>query len=568
MLEKNYFSKILFLAKSLNKKLLLIFISILILALLELIGVYLFIPLINKILNSNILITNYYIEKKILDLDKNILLFLIFFIFVFKSFLNLFFIALKNNSIKSLINVLCQKLLKNYLKKNFEFFVNFSAATLMRNLNTEIPAFANRTLLVILNLLNDIVSLFFFIAFLLYFSFQNTLIIFFCFLFLAILFLFITRKKVLFWGNERLIPEKEKIKTTQEIFYGIREIKLYKLNEFFFNKFKKYNYRILSLLAKESTLSQTPRVFFEICFIGITLYLVSFLMRAQSTDETILTLGVFAVSFSRMLPTISRIISSINSLRFSNATVNLLYKEFTNNYNDLAFNNKIENKNETKFNNLIEFKNVYFRYNSSSDFVLTDICFKINKNRIYGFFGSSGCGKSTLLDLIIGLLKPTKGSIIIDGKKIYNEFVISNSSYVSQNSFLLNESISKNITLKNSTKEEVQQILLILKKVNLYNFVKNLRNGIDTIIGEGGISISGGEKQRLILARALYQSPKILLLDEFTSALDSENEKVMLENLLILKKYVTIIIVSHSKKVLDICDKKYQLIEGRLNEIN
>ena len=107
-----------------------------------------------------------------------------------------------------------------------------------------------------------------------------------------------------------------------------------------------------------------------------------------------------------------------------------------------------------------------------------------------------------------------------------------------------------------------------MKKVNLDKFVDNLEKGINTVIGENGISLSGGEKQRLSLARALFQSPKILLLDEFTSALDSQNELAILENIKNLKEDMTIVIVSHNKKVLNICDTKYQLTDGSINEIN
>jgi ABC-type bacteriocin/lantibiotic exporter with double-glycine peptidase domain len=170
----------------------------------------------------------------------------------------------------------------------------------------------------------------------------------------------------------------------------------------------------------------------------------------------------------------------------------------------------------------------------------------------------------------MGLLLPTQGEIIIDGKKDLKNYFLSNAAYVSQNTFLLDGTILENIVLENTNTIEYdkEKIFSILKKVNLDKFVDNLEKGINTVIGESGISLSGGEKQRLSLARALFQAPKILLLDEFTSALDRQNELGILENIKNLKQDMTIVIVSHNKKVLNICDKKYQLTDGSINEIN
>jgi ATP-binding cassette subfamily C protein len=169
----------------------------------------------------------------------------------------------------------------------------------------------------------------------------------------------------------------------------------------------------------------------------------------------------------------------------------------------------------------------------------------------------------------MGLLVPIQGKIIIDEKKDLKNYFLSNAAYVSQNTFLLDGTILENIVLENidHIKYDQEKIFSILKKVNLDKFINNLEKGINTIIGENGISLSGGEKQRLSLARALFQSPKILLLDEFTSALDSQNEIAILQNIKNLKEDMTIVIVSHNKKVLNICDKKYQLTDGAINEI-
>lgn len=564
MINNKYFKKVFFLSQNVSKTLILLFLSVIILGLLELMGIYFFIPLINKILSHEVFLTNFDMEKQILELDKSKIFILIFLIFLFKSILNVIFISLKSNTIKQLINYLSQTLLLNYLSKNLEFYTNFSAASLIRNLNTEIPAFANRTLLVLINIINDLIILISITAFLLFFSFKETILIIVFFVLIFSLFILTTKKKIYLWGDQRIFPEKERIKTAEEIFYGIRELKLFSLEKIFFDKYKKFNYKVLSLLTKESILSQMPRIFFEIFFIAFLLFFLFFAV-SKNINDVILTMGIYVLSFSRILPAISRIVSSINSLRFSSATVNLLFNQFTK---ILVDKNDFSEK-KIEFKNSIIFKNVFFKYNNlkSNNVVLKNINLEIHENKIYGFSGKSGSGKSTLLDLIIGFVSLSDGEILVNNIKKSKNCILSNATYVSQNNFILNDTIKNNIILFKKFFDE-KKFYHVLKKINLLDKVNSLKDGENTILGEGGVNLSGGEKQRLALARALYLSPKLILLDEFTSALDKKNERDILKIVKELSKETTIIISTHKPEIMDICDKKFFINEGQINESN
>lgn len=535
-------------------------------SLFDLFGIYLFIPLISKLLNNDKFFNNFYLEDILQNVEQNTLILVIFLIFFFKSIFHILFIVIKSNLIKNLTNFLSKNLLRRYLLKKYEFFFNVSSSMLIRNINSEIPAFANRTILVILNMINDLLLLLFLISFLIFFSFETTLAFLSFFIISVSIFLYLTKEFSYKWGLLRLNSEKEKLKSIDQIFHGIREIKIFNLQKFFFNKFKDSNNSNLIVQAKDSILQQVPRVVLEIFFITLLLLFLIYLLQVKTKSEVILIIGVYAIAFSRILPAFSRVVMSVNSLKFTISTTDLLYKEFTKKDGSYDLNFK---KNETVFKDHIELNQISFSYNNSKKIIIKEINLLLKKNNIYGISGQSGSGKSTILDIIMGLLVPTQGKIIIDEKKDLKNYFLSNAAYVSQNTFLLDGTILENIVLDNidHIKYDQEKIFSILKKVNLDKFVDNLEKGINTIIGENGISLSGGEKQRLSLARALFQSPKILLLDEFTSALDSQNEMAILQNIKNLKEDMTIVIVSHNKKVLNICDKKYQLTDGAINEI-
>ena len=181
--------------------------------------------------------------------------------------------------------------------------------------------------------------------------------------------------------------------------------------------------------------------------------------------------------------------------------------------------------------------------------------------------GKSGSGKSTLLHIITGLLNPKKGNIFFQGKNIrtLDKDWKSKIAYVSQNIFLFNSSIINNITMyekKNIINKK--RLKLALKISNLDKTINNLKNGIETIIGVDSLNFSGGEKQRIAIARAVYKLPEILILDEFTSAIDDETKNIIIKGLFSIFNKKNIILITHDTKVAKKCDQLYYLNEGYL----
>ena len=205
---------------------------------------------------------------------------------------------------------------------------------------------------------------------------------------------------------------------------------------------------------------------------------------------------------------------------------------------DYVGNSEIKQSNII-FNSIMSFENINFSYkNNLNKIILKNLNIEIKKNEITGIFGHSGSGKTTCLNLILGFLKPTSGKILIDNKNQvhFNNFNwMKKIGYVSQFTFLFDDTLKNNITMFEKNPDKIKLIDTIEKSGLTNYFDKNNRN-LDLTIGERGSQLSGGEIQRIGLARALYRQPDLLVLDEFTSSLDIETEKEILENIKKLKK--------------------------------
>ena len=232
----------------------------------------------------------------------------------------------------------------------------------------------------------------------------------------------------------------------------------------------------------------------------------------------------------------------------------------------------MKKKKYLEIKNNIEFKNLFFRYKNSKDPILENINLKINKSDCVGIIGKTGSGKSTLADIVMGFKYPEKGEIYIDGQELSsNESVLKNFCYVSQNLDILDDTILNNITLGNyddsdHDKKRLSESL-ILSESN--DFVNQLPEKIYSVIGERGSKVSGGQKQRLIIARAIYHNRNFLVFDEATSALDYETESKLFNSIeKMIKKGITIIIISHREQNLKLCNQIFKIKDRNLIKVN
>jgi len=215
----------------------------------------------------------------------------------------------------------------------------------------------------------------------------------------------------------------------------------------------------------------------------------------------------------------------------------------------------------------LECRNLYFRYHSHElSYALKDVTVNIPFKQMTAIVGRSGAGKSTLIDLLMGLITPEKGEVLIDGIPLSSDNLLSlrqSISYVSQDPFLFNTSIRENLLLitPDATDTEIWEALEFSSAAE---FVRGLPKGLDTVIGDRGIRLSGGERQRLVLARAILKKPSILILDEATSSLDTENERKIQEALDRIKGKMTVIVIAHRLSTIQNADQVIVLDQGKV----
>ena len=228
-----------------------------------------------------------------------------------------------------------------------------------------------------------------------------------------------------------------------------------------------------------------------------------------------------------------------------------------------------EKKENPILNESILFDKVCFDIENKK--IIQDISFKIKKGQFIAIVGKSGSGKSTIIDLLMGLLKPTKGKIIIDNKDMFqnNRFSSKLFGYVPQDIYLLDDTIKKNVVL-GVPQNEIDQKKLdrAIKLSQLDKFLKSDGNTIDTIVGNRGIKLSGGELQRVGIARALYNNPDVIILDEATANLDHKTAEAFINSIIDLKEKKTIIFATHQPELIKNCDNVIYIDEGKLKSEN
>ncbi|MDA9893056.1 ABC transporter ATP-binding protein/permease [Flavobacteriaceae bacterium] len=496
----------------------------------------------------------------------SLVLSVIVFIYFFKSLFLILITHKQNRFLSNITTYISNRLFESYLNQEYSFHLKRNTSELIKNIQVEIY-YLHAYLLSLITFIIEGGLVIAVLSTLIYIEPFGALSIGVFYGFLSLIFLQFTKRKLKIWGDLRQELDADVSKIALEGLGGVKDLIILGKVQFFINQYSSKNYFKARLNANQATVSQIPRFYLElISIIGLVSFIILMVNQGKDVNQLITILGVFVAATFRMIPSLNRIISSAQSLKYSKPSVVMIYKEI----NSLGFlNNKKNSKEKFEFKNKIEFKNVSFGFNKNQN-IIKDIDLKINKGATLGIIGESGSGKSTFVDLLIGLHKPTSGSILIDEKSEIQlkQSWRNNIGYVSQSIYLMDNSILNNIALGVSEdmidRERINQLI---KDVQLEKFVANLKLGIETKVGERGVQLSGGQRQRIGLARALYNNPDILILDEATSALDTETEIEVMTSINNLKGKKTIIIIAHRKSTLEKCDFIYEITNSRIKQV-
>ena len=377
-----------------------------------------------------------------------------------------------------------------------------------------------------------------------------------------LIIMYVTRRQLEKNSRTIAVQSTQMLKSLNEGLGGIREVLLNQAQKFYCKIYRDSDIPVRKAYANSDFIGGSPKYAIEA--IGMILVaILAYSMTSQSTHPigAIPILAAFALGAQRLLPALQQAYVAYTTIKRSSNSfddvIRLLDQPLPLNINSES------NLGEILFEQSIEFKEVSFKYSENSPFIFENISLKINKGDRVGIIGPTGSGKSTLLDILMGLLLPSKGSIAVDGKAIdYKNRKLWQSiiSHVPQSVFLFDSTIAENIAFGVLAEDiDHQRVINVAKKAQLSKLVSSWPKKYETITGENGINLSGGQIQRIGIARALYKESKVLVFDEATSALDNETEKNVIESIEKSHNKTTILMIAHRLTTLENCNKIIEL---------
>ena len=385
---------------------------------------------------------------------------------------------------------------------------------------------------------------------------------------------FLLSKRINSYGEIFTEGAANLLRGTSEAANGLKEIKALGKERFFIDSVSNSAEMIAQNGVRLNLLSLLPRNLIEVALIGFIVLIISVSIIVESNlTSTLSLLSIFAGAMIRIAPLISQMQTSVNSLIFGKQSILLLAKIMKDQGADIDLNisldkkaNSSENLQESKdtFKQL-KLENISYSYPNSSKPSIYKVNLEINKGDFIGLIGPSGAGKTTLVDIILGFLKPSSGKLKFNTEDAHKDIKgwLSYCAYLPQDIFLIDGTLQENITLSKDASDP-SKLEEALKLAKLNPILKDLPDGLDTDLGDRGVRLSGGQKQRVAIARALFNKREVLILDESTSALDSETEAGVIEELMTLRNEKTIISIAHRISTLRECNKIYKVIDGRV----
>jgi len=465
------------------------------------------------------------------------------------------------------------KMLKSYMARPYTYFLNVNSGEILRGCTTDVGCIYT-IIAACFVIISEVLST---ILIGLYIFYTEPVVAI-CVVGLLILvglgIVFILKPIMKRIGKENLKVCTSRNKAIYQCIMGIKEIFVTQRKEFFTYEYELASSEAAKIERLNSFLSSIPdRIIEGICISGLIIIVVIRVIIGDDTLAFIPRLGTFAVAAFKILPSMGKITGRVNDVVYAGPALQNVYDVIVeaNKYDEEKPHNIIEtvtkrcdNNEGFSFEGSLSINNIEWRYPGGSENVLKQLSITISKGESVGIIGASGAGKTTLVDTILGLLKPQKGNIVVDGIDVFSEphRWAKTIGYVPQQVFLIDDTIRNNITfgISDYTEEEVWDAI---DRAQLREFVEKLDDKLDTYVGERGVRLSGGQRQRIAIARALFAKPQILVLDEATSALDNETENAVMEAVETLQGYITMIIVAHRLTTISNCDKIYEIYDGK-----
>lgn len=357
------------------------------------------------------------------------------------------------------------------------------------------------------------------------------------------------------------------LKTLQEMLQGLKDVLIYNAQDNYKTSFNSKNLILRNAQAMSYVIGNLPKYVIETLSICVFILIVIYSSQSNGKNiELIPILGAFALAAQKLLPALNQIYSGLSSIKSSDA----VFREVIYMLRNSLINPEQQTHGQKiNFNENITLENVSLKFDAQENYVLKNINLKINKGDFIGISGATGSGKSSLINLLMGFYPPSQGRVTVDGTEVTSrdfKSLLENFSHVSQNLFLCDGSIKDNIAFGIASEEiDYRKLKQVIKIAQLENFIQRCPDGLQTQVGELGAKVSGGEKQRIAIARALYKNAQIIVFDEATSSLDYKIEDEIIDSIVELKGNYTIIAIAHRLYTLEKCNTVYEIKNGMIS---
>lgn len=462
------------------------------------------------------------------------------------------------------------RLMSAYLKQPYSYFLNVNSADLIRSVSSDVDQLF-QLISSILNIMSNGITALVIVVYLAISNVYMTLTVSIVLGLCLCIIVFGLQKSNRKNGRRNQYLQGQMGKHLRQAFEGIKEIKIMNTESHFIDTYKDTYTEVADINVKFTLFSTLPKYLIEVfSIIAILGYLGMNIVYNENYYALVPKLAVFCVAAFKLLPSVNALYQSINSAIYYKASIDLVYHDikeadsFEYTFDNADLSEKLD------FQDAIRLEDVSFRYDGTDRDVIDEANIEIKRGTSVAFIGASGGGKTTTADLILNLLKPTKGTVKVDDVDVatkpfaWNRMV----GYIPQNIYLTDDTIRSNVAFGiNNDAIDDKEVLRALKDAQLMDFIEKLPDGIYTKVGERGVRISGGQRQRLGIARALYRNPDVLVFDEATSALDNETEKEVMAAIDSLQGVKTILMIAHRLSTIEKCTAVYKIENGKAEKV-
>ncbi len=492
-----------------------------------------------------------FLPAKLANRDSLMLIGLFLILFGFKNWIGYVNSKLQQHFFYGISSRLSKRNIQSYLTDDYLRFVNIDSSVLIRRISQQPIEFSNYILTNLQQIVSQSILILATITGVLFWH-PDLFFMLFLLLLPPVILLgnFIRNKLKAIRANNRVVSQKT-IQHLQESLAGYIDSNIYQKGDFFVDRYYNQQLQLNNNIATQQTLQGlTSRLVEVFAILGFFILIAINKLSAGTPAVSLLTIGVFMAASYKIIPGIVKILNSASQIKTYQFTITDLQPAEP----------AIVFTDETESIRSIIFEQVKFRYKDKR--VLNNISFEIQAGNFVGISAASGKGKTTIIHLLLGFLKHHKGNIYINDVKtnwIKRQGYLSRISYVKQQSFIINDTILKNITLSDDGFDKAR-LDDVIAFCGLENIISQYADGVNEFIKENGKNISGGQRQRLMLARALYHDFDLLILDEAFSEMDSESENnILLKLKLLAQKGKIVVLITHNNASFDFCDRVISL---------